>query len=72
MTAPQAPRGATSPRKKISEIFKKRLDRLAGLWYNNLRKREEDNDMTPDYWEAHEAEWLEEQELLAELAAEEA
>lgn len=27
--------------------------------------------MLPDYYEAHEAEWLEEQELLAELFAEE-
>ena len=24
--------------------------------------------MTKDYWEVHESEWLEEQELLAELA----
>ena len=41
------------------------------MCYNVFRKWEEETEMTPDYYEAHEAEWLEEQELLAELFAEE-
>ena len=41
------------------------------MCYNIVRKWEEETEMMPDYYEAHEAEWLEEQELLAELFAEE-
>lgn len=47
---------------------KKPLDKSSASCYNNYRKREEDSDMTPDYWEIHADEWLEEQMLLATLA----
>ncbi len=51
--------------------FQKSIDKSTQVCYNTNRKKEEDRTMTKDYYEAHEAEYLEMQELMEELFAEE-
>ena len=54
-----------SGRKNFSKKFEKPLDICPDICYNTITEgNKEENKMTNEYWEAHEAEWLAAQECM--------